>query len=99
MPDMEKLYQRFKNEGLEFLTVNIQENKRDVEAFMKEYKLSFPTALDSKGEVATAYGIRGIPTTYIISKDGRIIAAAVGGREWYSEEMINAFRALLSHGR
>jgi thiol-disulfide isomerase/thioredoxin len=99
MPDMEKLYQRFKNEGLEFLTVNIQENKRDVEAFMKEYKLSFPVALDSQGEVATAYGIRGIPTTYIISKDGRIIAAAVGGREWYSEEMINAFRALLSHGR
>jgi thiol-disulfide isomerase/thioredoxin len=99
MPDMEKLYQRFKNEDLEFLTVNIQEGKAEVESFMKDFKLSFPVALDSNGDVATKYGIRGIPTTYIIGRDGRIIAAAVGGRQWYSEEMINAFRILLADGR
>jgi thiol-disulfide isomerase/thioredoxin len=99
MPDMEKLYQKFKNEGLEFLTVNIQEHKRDVEAFMKDFGLSFPVALDSRGDVATKYGIRGIPTTYIIDRDGRIIAAAVGGRDWFSEDMINAFRILLADGR
>jgi peroxiredoxin len=56
--------------------------------------LSFPVALDSKGEAAAMYGIRGIPTTYIIDRDGMIIAAAVGGRQWESREMIRAFTSL-----
>ncbi|MDR1315875.1 MAG: TlpA family protein disulfide reductase [Spirochaetales bacterium] len=98
MPDMEKLYNRFKNEGLEFLTVNIQENKREIESFMKEFKLTFPVVIDFSGEVAGQYGIRGIPTTYIIGRDGRIIAAAIGGRQWYSAEIIEAFRILLANG-
>ncbi|MDR1625485.1 MAG: TlpA family protein disulfide reductase [Spirochaetia bacterium] len=99
MPDMEKLYQRFKNEGLEFLTVNIREDEEAVKTFMNEFKLTFPVVLDYNGDAATKYGIRGIPTTYIIGRDGRIIAAAVGGRQWYSQEMLNAFRALLANGR
>ncbi|MDR1933457.1 MAG: TlpA family protein disulfide reductase [Spirochaetales bacterium] len=95
MPAMEKLYQKFKNDGLAFFTVNIQEDKKDVEAFMKEFGLSFPVALDFKGEAAAMYGVRGIPTTYIIDRDGRIIAAAVGGREWDSAEMLRAFTLLM----
>ena len=99
MPAMEKLYQRFRDEGLEFLTVNIQEHKRTVEEFMKEMKLSFPVALDSMGEAAALYGIRGIPTTYIIDRNGAIIAMVVGGREWDSQAMMDAFGLLLRHGR
>jgi thiol-disulfide isomerase/thioredoxin len=99
MPAMEKLYQRFKSEGLEFLTVNIQEDKKTVEAFMKQMGLSFPVALDSGGDAAALYGIRGIPTTYILGRDGAIIAAAVGGREWDSQAMMDAFGLLLRHGR
>jgi thiol-disulfide isomerase/thioredoxin len=99
MPSMEKLYRRFRNEGLEFLAVDIQESKKDVEAFMKEHSLSFPVALDSSGEAAVMYGVRGIPTTYIIDRDGAIIASAVGGRQWDSPEMLHAFGLLLNNGR
>jgi thiol-disulfide isomerase/thioredoxin len=99
MPSMEKLYQRFRNEGLEFLAVDIQENKKEVEAFMKKYSLNFPVALDSSAEAAVMYGVRGIPATYIIDRDGAIIAAVVGGRQWDSPEMVNAFGLLLNNGR
>ena len=99
MPAMEKLFRRFKDEGLEFLAVNIQENKRTVEDFMKQMALSFPVVFDSRGEVAQLYSVRGIPTTYIIDRSGAIIAMVVGGREWDSQAMMDAFSLLLRHGR
>jgi thiol-disulfide isomerase/thioredoxin len=99
MPSMEVLYRRFKDKGLEFLAVNIQEDKKDVAAFMREFGLTFPVILDSTGEVSAIYGIRGIPTTYIIDREGGIIAAAVGGRPWDSADMISAFDLLLRYER
>ena len=98
MPAMEKLYQRFKNEGLVFLAVDIQEGRKEVEAFIKERGFSFPVALDEKGEAAGLYGIRSIPTTFIVDKDGNIIAAAIGGRQWDSSQMFAAFSLLLRDG-
>jgi thiol-disulfide isomerase/thioredoxin len=95
MPSMEILYQRFRGKGLEFLAVDIQESNKDVADFMKEYKLTFPMALDSTGKVSGNYGIQGIPTTFIIDRDGKIIAAAVGGRNWDTEVMFAAFETLL----
>jgi peroxiredoxin len=53
---------------------------------MEELQLTFPALLDQKSEVARQYGLRGLPTTYLIDPEGRLIGAAVGGREWSSTE-------------
>jgi thiol-disulfide isomerase/thioredoxin len=99
MPSMETLYQHFKDQGLEFLAVDIQESKDDVADFMKSYGLNFPTALDSSGGISNKYGIRSIPTTYIVDREGFIIISAVGGRNWDTPEMFAAFEVLLKNGK
>jgi thiol-disulfide isomerase/thioredoxin len=99
MPSMEALYQRYRNKGLEFLAIDIMERKEQVVSFMKNFGLTFPVALDSSGNISGMYGIRGIPTTFIVDKDGRIIIASVGGREWNTPAIFNAFDLLLSDGR
>ncbi|MDR2095670.1 MAG: TlpA family protein disulfide reductase [Treponema sp.] len=99
MPSMEVLYKRYRDKGLEFLAVDIMEKKEQVSSFMKDFGLSFPAALDSSGDVSGMYGIRGIPTTFIIDRQGRIIVASVGGREWNTPAMLNAFDLLLSDGK
>jgi peroxiredoxin len=95
MPSMEKLYRRFHGRGLEFLALDIQESHRAVSDFMSKNKLTFPVGLDSSGRIGGNYGIQGIPTTFIIDRDGMIIAAAVGGRRWDTEAVYAAFEALL----
>ena len=95
---MEKLYRRFKDEGLSFLAVDIQEGRNEVEAFMKERGFTFPVALDAEGKAAALYGIRSIPTTIIVDKDGNIIAALAGARQWDSPQMFAAFSLLLRNG-
>jgi thiol-disulfide isomerase/thioredoxin len=99
MPSMEVLYRRFHDQGLEFLAVDIMENSKDVSAFLSEYKLSFPAALDPSGSISNNYGIQAIPATFIVDRDGKIILSTVGGRNWNTPAIIAAFDELLKHGR
>jgi thiol-disulfide isomerase/thioredoxin len=95
MPSMETLYQRFKSQGLEFLAVNLQESPRTVGAFMDKLGLSFPAALDQQGSTGAAYGVMAIPTTYIVDREGRIIARVRGSLNWDNPKLFSAFDTLL----
>ena len=96
MPSMEKLYKRLKDEGLEIVAVNLQEDRSSVEQFVDEYGLSFPVLLDTTGRIGATYGARSIPTTYIVDREGFVIAGTIGTREWDTEEYIRFFEKLLA---
>lgn len=97
MPSMEKLHQKLKNKNFTMVTINLQESASQVKAFFKEFKLTFPALLDSTGEVGASFGIRAIPTTYILDKTGRIIGLVNGPREWDSKEAIALFENLIDN--
>jgi peroxiredoxin len=94
MSSMEKLHQKFKDKDFAMVAVNLQESDTTVLKFFKEYKLTFTTLLDSTGEVGAAFGIRGIPTTFILDKKGIIIGRALGPREWDSRDSFDLFEYL-----
>ena len=72
MPSMEKLHQKFKGDDFAMIALNLQESASRVKQFFEKYKLTFTALLDKTGEVGTRFGIRQIPTTYIIDKKGII---------------------------
>ena len=94
MPSMEKLHQKFKDKDFAMVAIDLQESASQVKAFFKEYKLTFSALLDSTGDVGTRFRINAIPTTFILDKKGRIIAKAVGPREWDSKKSIALFEHL-----
>jgi len=96
MPSMETLYRRFNNQGLEILAVDIGENANTVRTFIQNNKYTFPVLLDRNSRVSGAYGIAAIPTSYILDREGKIIAKVVGSIHWDTREAIAAFEALLS---
>jgi len=79
------------------VTINLQESASQVKTFFKEYKLTFTALLDSTGEVGASFGIRAIPTTYILDKTGRIIGRVNGPREWDSKAAIALFEGLIDN--
>ena len=95
MPSIESLYGRYRDKGLEVLAVNSGEKLDQVLAFMKTNKLSFPAALDTDGKVSGIYGIQAIPTTYLIDRDGKIIARMMGSINWDTPKMRTALEYLL----
>ena len=92
---MERLYKKLKDRGLVILAVDMQESEKLVKPFMRDFSLSFPALLDLDGDVSFLYGIRGLPSTYIIDREGKIIGKAVGPRDWSSQESIKLFKTLL----
>ncbi|UCD78470.1 MAG: TlpA family protein disulfide reductase [Desulfobacterales bacterium] len=95
MPSMEKLYNKFKNNDFTILAVNLGENVKQVKAFKESYKLSFPILLDADSSVGSIYGAMSIPITYLIDRDGYLRGAALGPRDWASEEAFGLIDSLL----
>jgi thiol-disulfide isomerase/thioredoxin len=94
MPSIERLYKQFKDTDLEILAVSIGENAETVNDFLTQTPYSFPIALNPDGRLGALYA-RSIPSTYIINKDGTVIAAKIGAQEWDTEKIISVFTQLL----
>jgi thiol-disulfide isomerase/thioredoxin len=99
MPGMEALHRRYREEGLEFVAVDIMENAVQVRDFMKNSNYTFPVLLDPHGSVSTSYGIQALPSTYILDRDGKIIFFALGARNWDTPAIFTAFERLLRNGQ
>ena len=94
MPLMESVYQDLQDDGFAILAVNFQETVDMARDYINEYGYTYPVPVDETGEVSRRYSVRGLPTSYIINRDGRVIAAKAGQlvEDERSEE---AFRAIV----
>lgn len=81
MPLIEEKYQKYKDQGLTVVAVNIAENKITVDRFAHRYGLTFPIALDFKRETVDPYGIGPMPATLFIRPDGTIIPIDMQGKQ------------------
>jgi peroxiredoxin len=100
MPAMEKLYQEFKDSGFEVVAVSIDtKGKEAVASFAKKLKLTFPILLDREMAVMHQYEVRGLPATFLIDREGRIVQAIVGPRNWTGETGKNRIRGLIHQGK
>ena len=95
MPAMEKLHRRLKDKDFVMVAINMQESDTQVKAFFEKLKLSFTALLDSNGEVAAGFAVNALPTTFVLDKEGRIVGAAIGPREWDSRASIPLFEYLI----
>lgn len=97
MPAIETLYQRYKDQGLEVLAVNLDVlSTAGVEAFVKEVGVTFPIILDPSWGTARAYRVFGLPTTYLIDRAGNVVVREVGERDWTDGESRLAVEGLLN---
>ena len=100
MPAMERLYRRYKDRGLVVLAVSVDaEGAAVVTPFVAEQQLSYPIGLDPKMAVAGTYGVRGLPSSFFVDQQGRLVASAVGPREWDSKDADALVESLLRRTR
>ncbi len=95
MPSMQRAYERLKGDGLEILAVDVMEDPGQAADFARQLKLSFPILTDSDETVGERYGVRALPTTYLLDRHGLVVARAVGGREWDRPETLAVLQDLL----
>ena len=96
MPSFENLYRRYRSQGLTLLAVSLDKgDSTKVQEFADKHKLSFPILLDTKGVAEKLYPSFSIPFTYVIDKQGRVVARVDGAKNWESSETFEAVEHLL----
>jgi len=93
---LERLRREFSSRGLAIIGVNARENNEAVRRYAKELGLTFPLVLDPDGKINALYGVIGLPTTFVVGRDGRTIAFAIGPRQWESAPARALIAALLA---
>ncbi len=94
LPSMNRAWNQLDQERFAMLAVNVGEDEDTIFSFMGDYPIEFPVWLDQSGKAAREWPLRGLPTTYIIDKNGRIAYRAIGGREWDDDALLEKIRAL-----
>jgi peroxiredoxin len=89
-PALERMYEKYKDQGLVILGVNLGEKPLvRVTNFTKSFGVSYPILLDPELEVRNRFGVRSYPTTFFVDSQGVIREIKVGGMtEGYMETQI-----------
>jgi peroxiredoxin len=96
MPSMQKLYDRFKGEHFEILAVSIDgDGHKAVAPFMLKMNLTFPALLDPKEKIRALYGIRGVPESFIIDRNGILVETVIGPLDWATPKVFRFFQELI----
>ena len=94
MPSIEALSAKMKGKKFEIVAVNLGDSVTEVKDFLKEYRYSFPIYLDTQNRLSATYASQGIPTTYVLDKQGRFIAGVVGGVDYSRPEVVSLLTKL-----
>ena len=87
MPAMSNLHDDFKDAGLEVVGVHVGPSLAGIKKFLESVPVSFTILIDKDMSLAS-WGVQGLPTTFLINPEGKLIYKAVGEREWDSPEMV-----------
>ncbi|KPV41781.1 hypothetical protein AN478_01335 [Thiohalorhabdus denitrificans] len=101
MPSMQRLYEDLQDRDFEILAVNVGEQEPTVFSFTQgelDTEITFPILLDSGGELIERYPVQGLPTTFLVDRQGRLAYKAMGGRDMAHPEFQEYILELLEEG-
>lgn len=78
MRSIEPVYRAYKDQGLRLLAVNVRQDAKAAAAFVEPLGISYEVLLDEDGAVARAYGVSGLPTTFFLDRQGRLVTRILG---------------------
>lgn len=88
MPSIQAIYDRYRDRGFTVLAVSIDQGpgrQEKVEDFVERHELDFPILLDPGSRVTRVFQTAGVPETFVLDREGRIVKRVIGASDWNSE--------------
>lgn len=97
MPSLERLRQRLADKGLVVIAVDVGEDADTVFSFTGQLEPAptFPLLLDKDSAAMQRWKVKGLPTTFVVDAQGRVVRRAVGGREFDHEALVGQLMEFL----
>ncbi len=103
MPALQRLADELQSQPFKLYSVDLQEDEESIQDFQRQFGLNLYVLLDGDGAVTRAYGVRGLPATFVIDRAGvvrvtRLGPLLPGGPEttWSEPWMADQVRQLLA---
>jgi thiol-disulfide isomerase/thioredoxin len=94
MPSIQILNDKLKGSAFAVFAISVAEKPATVTEFLKTNPYSFPMYLDESGSASAPFAGQGIPTTFILDKQGRALAGMVGARSYDGPEVVSLLKEL-----
>ena len=79
-PWMNELQQQYGKDGFEIIAINLDESRKDAEAFLEQIPANFNIAFDKTGKSADVYKLKAMPSSFLIDRKGNLIHRSLGYR-------------------
>ncbi|HLX30874.1 MAG TPA: TlpA disulfide reductase family protein [Casimicrobiaceae bacterium] len=96
-PWMNAMQARYVNEGLTIVGINVDKRRQDAERFLSDTPARFTIVYDPQGKTPAAYDVKGMPSSYLIDRSGKIVAVEEGFHDERKDELETRIRALLAN--
>jgi peroxiredoxin len=95
MPSVQRVHETFKDTDVVVLAISVDGGgEKAVKSFMTKRGYTFTTPVDGGMEIARKFGVRGVPTTYVINRQGAIVAHGFGPVDFDSPAFVQYIQVL-----
>jgi len=77
-PWMSEMHKKYGHKGLQIVAINLDKQPGAAQKFLKAYPAKFTIGYDANGETPTAFGVKVLPTSYLLDKKGKVIYQHAG---------------------
>ena len=95
-PWMNALYERHRDAGLTVVGVNVDKRLTDAERFLRDVPASCPVVFDARGDTPAAFDVKGMPSSYLIDRNGIVVAVEEGFHDERTASIEQQIRAVLA---
>ncbi len=92
-PWLSAMYQRYGTKGFTVVAINLDKDRVAAEGFLEKHPAAFPVAFDPSGDVAKAYKVWGMPSSFLISPAGAVLYSYAGFNPKHADEVEGRIRA------
>jgi thiol-disulfide isomerase/thioredoxin len=80
-PFMNEMQAKYQAQGLEVVAVNLDRQRSDADQFLAQVPAHFAVAFDTQGDSARRFAVKGMPSTFLIGRDGKVLVAHRGFKD------------------
>ena len=96
MPSLQRLRESLPEKAFAVLAINVDEPDARVRRFLEETRLDLTVLLDPNKTVTRAWGVRVMPTTFVVGPDGRIRYRLLGETDWSADAIVTTMTQLIN---
>jgi len=94
-PALDQIYAKYKPMGFTLVGINVESERADAERFLGTQKVSFPILFDPQNAVSGSYGVKAMPTTILVDRQGRVRWQHMAYKPGDEAKYIEQLRAVL----